>query len=100
MITYNAIQKVFKSRFDEGRSNARLTDVSNSYNPYMFLSSKKAPYESLLSKNSNSFFRTNMYNFYYNTFYKNNLSLLNSLNIYFLNLPFLVSTQSDSSRFL
>jgi hypothetical protein len=36
MVTYSAIQKVFKSRLDEGRSNARLQDVSNSYNPYLF----------------------------------------------------------------
>jgi hypothetical protein len=28
IVTYNAIQKVFKSRFDEGRSNARLQDFS------------------------------------------------------------------------
>lgn len=36
MVTYSAIQKVFKSRLDEGRSNARLQDISNSYNPYLF----------------------------------------------------------------
>merc|ERR1712127_387938 len=62
IITYSAIQKVFKSRFDEGRSNARLQDVSNSYTPYMFLSAAKSPYEGMLSKNKDSFFTTNNYN--------------------------------------
>jgi hypothetical protein len=41
IVTYNAIQKVFKSRFDEGRSHARLQDFSNSYVSHPFLTEKK-----------------------------------------------------------
>lgn len=100
IITYSAIQKVFKSRFDEGRSNARLQDVSNSFAPYMFLSAPKASYEGMLSKNKDSFFNT----ITYNQVFKENInplhSIYNNMNTYFTNLPFLVSTQSDSSRYL
>jgi hypothetical protein len=62
IVTYSAIQKVFKSRFDEGRSNARLQDISNSYNKHLFISEPKSSYESLLGKNKDSFFSINNYN--------------------------------------
>lgn len=100
IITYSAIQKVFKSRFDEGRSNARLQDVSNSFTPYMFLSASKSPYEGMLSKNKDSFFMTNNYNQTLKDSINPLYSLYNNNNTYFTNLPFLVSTQSDSSRYL
>jgi len=100
MVTYSAIQKVFKSRFDEGRSNARLQDVSNSFTPYMFLSASKSPYEGMLSKNKDSFFTTNNYNQTFKSQLNPLYSLYNNNNTYFTNLPFLISTQSDSSRYL
>jgi hypothetical protein len=61
IVTYNAIQKVFKSRFDEGRSNARLQDFSNSYVSHPFITEKKSPYEGMLAKNVDSFFNVNNY---------------------------------------
>jgi hypothetical protein len=61
IVTYNAIQKVFKSRLDEGRSNTRLQDFSNSYVSHPFITEKKSPYEGMLSKNTNSFFNVNNY---------------------------------------
>jgi len=100
IITYNAIQKVFKSRLDEGRSNSRLIDISNSFNTFLFLSTKRIAYEALLSKNNVDFFSTQNSVAYF----KNNITvltkLINSLNIFFTNLPFLVSTQSDAARYL
>jgi len=56
MVTYSAIQKVFKSRLDEGRSHARLGDFSNSFISHPFVTSQRSPYESLLGKNKESFF--------------------------------------------
>jgi hypothetical protein len=100
IITYSAIQKVFKSRFDEGRSNARLQDVSNSYTPYMFLSASKAPYEGMLSKNKDSFFTSTNYNQTFKPYTNPLYSIYNNSNTYFTNLPFLISAQSDSSRYL
>jgi hypothetical protein len=61
IVTYNAIQKVFKSRFDEGRSNTRLQDFSNSYVSHPFITESKSPYENMLGKNLDSFFNVNNY---------------------------------------
>jgi hypothetical protein len=57
IVTYNAIQKVFRSRFDEGRSNARLEDFSNSYIKHPFLTDNRVSYESMLGKNKEFFFK-------------------------------------------
>jgi hypothetical protein len=64
IVTYNAIQKVFKSRFDEGRSNARLQDFSNSFVSHPFLTAKRSSYEALLGKNKDNFFTANNYKHY------------------------------------
>jgi hypothetical protein len=100
MVTYSAIQKVFKSRFDEGRSNARLQDFSNSYIKHPLISEKRTSFESLLGKNKESFMTTSLYN----QFLKLNNSLVSNLvnttSIYFAEIPFLLSMKSDASRYL
>ena len=100
VVTYNAIQKVFKSRFDEGRSNARLQDFSNSYVTHPFITESKSPYESMLGKNKESFFAVNNYKQYFTANFNENYSIWNSLNVYFADLPFLLSMKSDPSRYL
>jgi len=72
IVTYNAIQKVFKSRFDDLRSNINFKDFTNSFASYPFLTENKSPYEAMLSKNKDSFFNVN----YYNTEFSNNHSIL------------------------
>jgi hypothetical protein len=74
VVTYNAIQKVFKSRFDEGRSNARLQDFSNSYITHPFITETKSPYESMLGKNKDSFFSVNSYKQYFTSNFNDNYS--------------------------
>ena len=100
IVTYNAIQKVFKSRFDEGRSHARLQDFSNSHVTHPFLTEKKTPYESLLGKNKDSFFNVNSYKQYLSDNFTDNLAVWNSMNTYFADIPFLLSMKSDPSRYL
>lgn len=100
IVAYNAIQKVFKSRFDEGRSNARLQDFSNSYVSHPFITEKKSPYESMLAKNSNGFFNINNYKQSLVTNFNSNSMIWNSLNTYFIDIPFLLSMKSDPSRYL
>jgi hypothetical protein len=100
IVTYNAIQKVFRSRFDEGRSNARLEDFSNSFVKHPYLTDSRVNYESLLGKNKESFFKTNLYNQTYKLPYSDLTSVFYSNNIYFMDLPFLVSMKSDPSRYL
>jgi hypothetical protein len=100
MVTYNAIQKVFRSRFDEARSNARLEDFSNSFVKHPYITDSRINYESLLGKNKESFVKT----IFYNQTQKLNYSILSSIfysnNIYFMDLPFMVSMKSDPSRYL
>jgi hypothetical protein len=94
------MQKVFKTRFDENRSNARLGDFSNSYDKQPFVSSKKASYENMLGKNKINFFENV---FFYQTFKKNLNNLFtndSSLNFYFYDFPFLMALKSDPSRYL
>lgn len=100
IVTYNAIQKVFKSRFDEGRSNTRLQDFSNSFVTHPFITESKSPYEGMLGKNKDSFFTVNSYKQYFTNNFNDNYSIWNSLNIYFADLPFLLSMKSDPSRYL
>jgi|TARA_B110000459_G_C16554719_1_gene468481 hypothetical protein len=100
IVTYNAIQKVFKSRFDEGRSNARLQDFSNSYVSHPFITEKKSPYESMLAKNTDSFFNVNNYKHSLVSNFNQNTAIWNSLNTYFIDVPFLLSMKSDPSRYL
>ena len=100
MVTYSAMQKVFKSRLDEGRSNARLQDISNSYNPYLFWNASRTNYEGLLSKNTDNFFKINNYVDKLKPTFSTMYEVNNILNSYFTDLPFLVSQISDSSRHL
>jgi len=100
IVTFNAIQKVFKSRYDEGRSNARLQDLSNSYNSHPFLTAPRTSYENLLGKNKESFYNVNFYNSKISESFSNISGVWNSMNTYFIDIPFLVSNYSDSSRHL
>jgi hypothetical protein len=100
IVTYNAIQKVFRSRFDEGRSNARLEDFSTSYVKHPFITTPRVNYESLLGKNKEFFFKINLYNHATRPNFNNVYALSYSNNIYFNDLPFLMSMKSDPSRYL
>jgi len=98
IVTYNAIQKVFKSRFDEGRSNSRLEDISSSITPKLFISADRVSYENLLKKNTENFFNPVTYNKHLLLSYNNTTPIANSLNMYATGIPFLLSTYSDPSR--
>jgi hypothetical protein len=100
IVTYNAIQKVFRSRFDEGRSNLRTSDFANSYSPHPFLTDMRVNYESLLGKNKEAFLVSNFYKKSYQNNQNSLFSVLNSNNVFFYEIPFLLSTKSDPSRYL
>lgn len=100
IVTYSAIQKVFRSRFDEGRSNARLEDFSNSYVKHPFITDNRVKYESTLGKNKESFLKVNFYNHYSKFNFSNLSEIFYSNNIYFIDVPFLISMKSDPTRYL
>jgi len=99
IVTYNALQKVFKARFEDGRSNTKIVNFGNLGVSQPFITGGRISYEKILGKNKDSYYNT--------TFYKNNTfkvfndlsSNTNALNYYFFDFPFLMSAKSDPSRF-
>jgi hypothetical protein len=100
IVTFNAIQKVFRSRLDEGRSNTRLQDFSNSFVKHPLLTDNRINYESLLGRNKENFLQINTFNQVLKTNLNTLYLSLNTNNIYFMDLPFLMSMKSDPSRYL
>jgi len=100
MVTYNAIQKVFRTRFDEGRSNAKLSDLSSIHGKQPFVTASRISYEKLLGKNKENFLKINFYKNNFQSYFNNFYSLSSSLNFYFFDFPFLLALKSDASRYL
>jgi hypothetical protein len=100
IVTYNAIQKVYKSRFDDSRSNANFNDFTNSFTTYPFITLEKSPYEAMLGKNKETFYNMNLYNKTFNNNHSIFSQIKNSNNIVFADIPFLISMKSDASRYL
>jgi len=100
MVTYNALQKVFRSRLDEGRSHTSLQLFAQMYLPQPFIKDVMTSPTQLLSKDSNSFYQNFLYkniNFkIFNTDYKSHINQ----NYYFYDLPFLLSEGSDPQKFM
>jgi hypothetical protein len=100
IVTYNAIQKVFKARFDEGRSNTKLLDFGNFYNKHPYITTNRISYEKLLGKNKENYFKINLYKSNFFTIFNNFYSNFSSLNFYAFDFPFLLAMKSDASRYL
>jgi hypothetical protein len=100
IVTYNAIQKVYKSRFDDSRSNANFNNFTNSFTAYPFITLEKSPYENILAKNKETFYNVNLYNKTFENNYSIFSQIKNSTNIIFADIPFLMSMKSDASRYL
>jgi len=97
IVTYNALQKVFRSRFDEGRSHTSFANFAQLSVKQPLLSDKRVPYEKLLGKNRESFYNTSFYTF--NTSRVANF-LTDSTNTHFFDFPFLPALNSDVARYL
>ena len=100
IVTYNAIQKVYKARFDELRSNINFPDFTNSFSSYPFLIESKTPYENILKKNKESYYNVNFYNKSFINNYSDILGVFFSLNTNYTDIPFLLSLKSDAARYL
>lgn len=61
IVNYNAFQKVFKPRLDEGRAHAHSSHFADLSVSQPFLFDRKVPYLGLLAKNTSSFFETPLY---------------------------------------
>lgn len=54
----------------------------------------------MIGKNKENFFKINMYSQYNKLNFSNLYTFMNSVNIYFLDIPFLISMKSDPTRYL
>jgi hypothetical protein len=100
MVTHSAIQKVYKSRFDDGRSNMNASLLSNAYIYYPLLTEKRNNYESALGKNKESFFSTTLFHKLSQDNYSNFTQPLGATNFILYDIPFLLSLKSDAARYL
>ena len=100
IIMYNALQKVFRSRFDENRSNAKIFDLSNTFENQPTLTSFRPNYELLIGKNKTNFFKTNFFKTNFFNFFNSSFNILSSNNFYIYDFPFLISLKSDASKYL
>jgi guanylate kinase len=94
------MQKVFKSRFDEGRAHTKLLDFANFENKHQFITTPAPLYEKLLGKNKEYFFDINLYKTKLLSIDNTYETLLNPLNYYCYDFPFLLAYKSDASRYL
>jgi hypothetical protein len=100
IVTFNALQKVFRARFEEGRSHSDLNLFSNIVSNQPFLTAARPNYEDFLGKTKNNFFS-------FTNFHKK-LSLTpvdlmftkNTNNYAFFTFPFLLAPKSDMGRFI
>jgi hypothetical protein len=100
IVTFNALQKVFKARFEDGRSHTSLDQFSGLYPKQTFLTTYRVPYETLLGKTKNSFFNVNFYAPKPIKIFNKFSSISSSNNYHFFDFPFLLSAKSDMSRYL
>jgi hypothetical protein len=99
IVTFNAMQKVFRARYDEGRSNTSLGQLAELDSKQPFITANRPAYEKMLGKNKESFYSTTTYKSVPLDFVNDLQSLNSSLNYYFFELPFLAGIERDVSRY-
>ena len=100
IVTYNALQKVFRARFEDGRSHASLNQFASLSNEQPFLNTSRVPYESLLGKTKVNFYKINFYNNEMLELFNNLYASAGVVNYQFFDFPFLLSAKSDMSRYM
>lgn len=100
IVTFNALQKVFRARFEDSRAHTSLANFSKLGTEQPFLGAPRPAYENLLGKTKRGFFQINFFNPTLTTV-SNNLSALDqSVNFFFFTFPFLLSAKSDMGRYM
>lgn len=100
IVTFNALRKVFRARFDEGRSHTGLQLFAQSYLPQPFIHDDVITYNQLLSKDKTSFFQSTSYLLNPVRNLSLEIDFNSNQNYYFYDLPFLLSEGSDSQKFM
>jgi hypothetical protein len=99
IVNYNAFQKVFKPRLDEGRAHVNSSSFADLAIRQPFLSDLRVPYLQLLGKNRASFFSTPLFLMRKHRILSTTMPLGSVLNAPFYDFPFLLAKTSDTMRF-
>jgi len=98
MVTFQAYQKVFKLRYEEGRAHVRLTDFADSSSTQPYTTEQRIKYEKMLGKNKLRHFNTTLNSNKLLPIFNNFAGLSNALNYYFFDFPFLDGLTNDPTR--
>jgi len=98
--TFNALQKVFRTRFDEGRMNAKASHFGNMGVKQPFVSAGRLSYETMLGKNKESFFLTNYFPTTTIKTINSYSALMDSFKMAFYDFPFLLSEKSEAPMYM
>jgi hypothetical protein len=98
MVTFQAYQKIFKLRYEEGRAHVRLTDFADSTSTQPFTTEQQVKYGKMLGKNKLRHFNTTLNTNKLLPIFNNLAGLSNSLNYYFFDFPFLDGLTNDPTR--
>jgi hypothetical protein len=98
--TFNALQKVFRTRFYEGRMNAKSSHFSNMEIKQPFVSGGRLSYEKFLGKNKESFFTTAAFGTRLLKHVNSDGSLVESFKYPFYDFPFLLSEKSEAPMYM
>ena len=99
MVNQAAFQKVFRARFDEGRSNINASNYSINELKQQFLTDFGTSYTKVMKKSQNSFYNSPLYK---KVNYPNVdlfSTLRRTLNFPLYDFPFLLSQTSDLIRY-
>jgi hypothetical protein len=100
IVTFNALQKVFRTRFDEGRMNAKASHFGNMSVKQPFVNAGRLSYEKMLGKNKASFFSTTYFPTSTTKTLNSYSALMDSLKMAFYDFPFLLSEKSESPMYM
>jgi hypothetical protein len=100
VLNFNALQKVFRARFEDGRAHANLSQLSALNNNQIFLNTSRVSYEKMLGKTRHSFFENLFYNKKLTPTLSSFETLNNITNFHYFDFPFLLSAKSDASRYM
>lgn len=100
MVSSNAIVKIFKNRYDDFRSLARLRDFSNMESKQFFISNDRIGYETLLKKNNFSFVALDFFKSKRDQIATHEFGDLTAQNTAIFDFPFLLALRSEAARYL
>jgi hypothetical protein len=100
IVNFNALQKVFRARFEDGRANVNLNQFSELTSTQPFLNTDRVNYEKLLGFFFLNFFNINFFNHTSLNIFNEFSSSLSAINFHFFDFPFLLSAKSDMSRYM